>query len=92
MDQQPAQVMVVHRAENGAATGSLVLGIIALVLSWIPVIGLVAFPLGLLAVALGILGWVWSAAKGGLGRAIGGVVCGGLALLFAALVTAALTG
>lgn len=90
-ENQP-QLMVVQKAENGVATAALVVGVVALVLSFVPIIGLVSLPLGLVAVGLGILGWVWAGAKGGLGRAIGGVVCGGVALLVAALWVAAIGG
>lgn len=86
----PVQIIVQQRAENGVATASLVLGVVALVLSWIPILGLVGVPLGLLAIGLGILGWVWAGRRGGLGRAIAGITCGVIALLLAALVTAAL--
>jgi hypothetical protein len=69
---------------SGMATASLVLGIIALVLCWTAFGGLV---LGLLAVVLGIVA-VRRARRGeggGQGRAVAGLVTGGLGLLLGIL-------
>ncbi|SFS65961.1 DUF4352 domain-containing protein [Saccharopolyspora flava] len=43
---------------NGMGTAALVLGIIALLLAWIPLIGFIGFILGALAIVLGIIGIV----------------------------------
>lgn len=53
--------------------GSLVLGIIGLVLSLVPFFGMYALPLTLLAVILGALGMKSLTGKG---MAIGGLICG----------------
>ena len=53
--------------------GSLVLGIIGLVLSLVPFFGMYALPLTLLAVILGALGMK---SLTGRGMAIGGLICG----------------
>lgn len=63
---------------NGLATASLVLGILGLIFSFIPFIGLIAWilaPLGL------VLGLVALSKPTGRGMAIAGAVCSGIALL-----------
>lgn len=63
---------------NGLATASLVLGILALIFVWIPLVGLIAWilaPLGL------VLGLVALSKPTGRGMAIAGTVCSGIALL-----------
>ena len=76
------------RRSNGMGVAALVLGIVALFLSWIPVLGL---GLAVLAVIFGILGL--SKARRGLadnrGMAIAGLVLGGIALLIGLVVTVA---
>lgn len=63
---------------NGLATVSLVLGIIGVVLSFIPIINNGAFVLGVIAVIFGIIGLV---KKGGKGKAIAGLILGILAIV-----------
>lgn len=50
------------RRNNGMAVGSLVCGIIALIVAWIPCINFVAALLALVGLVLGIIGWI-SASK-----------------------------
>lgn len=73
---------------NGLATASMVLGIVALVLTFIPIIGLLAWILAPLALILGFVGM----SKPNLpkGQAIAGVITGGLALLMCLLWASAL--
>lgn len=66
---------------GGMAIASLVLGIIALLLAWIPIIGFISWILAPLALILGFL--ALKGAKRGL--AIGGLITGGLALLICIL-------
>lgn len=65
---QPAPV----QPRNGMGTAALVLGILGLLLAWIPIIGFIGFILGALAIALGIIGIV----RAGKGRATNLVVAG----------------
>ena len=64
------------KQSNGMATVSLVLGIIAIVLSFIPIINNGAFILGIIAIVFGIIGLI---KKGGKGKAIAGLILGVLA-------------
>ncbi len=61
--------------------GSLILGIVGLVLSLIPILGMYALPLTLLAVIFGALGLKSLTGKG---MAIGGLICGLLGSVIAA--------
>lgn len=64
--------------KSGLATASMVLGIIGIVLSFIPIINNVAFVLGILAIIFGIIPLVKKAGKG---KAIAGLVLGILAVV-----------
>ena len=68
---------------NSMGTAAMVLGIIALVLSFIPVIGMISWILAPLAIIFGIIGMnKVGVPKGG---AIAGLVTGGIALLICLL-------
>lgn len=58
--QQPQQGMPAAAPKNGMGTTALVLGIIGILLAWIPIIGFFGFILGALAVVFGIIGVVRS--------------------------------
>ncbi len=66
---------------NGLAITALILGILALLLAWIPIVNFLSLVLGLAAVVLGFMGMRKAAVSGGKGLAIGGIITGGLALL-----------
>ena len=77
--------------KNGLAVAGLVLGILALVFDWIPLINVLAWPLAILALIFGIIGVIGNKPKKGM--AIAAIILGGLsiagyfiayALLFAA--------
>jgi hypothetical protein len=68
---------------NGCGITALVLGIVAVVFSFIPVMGVVAFVLGPLAVLFGIIGATRKFAKKG--AAIAGIVLGILSIVIAAI-------
>lgn len=72
---------------NGKAVAALILGILALLGSWIPFANIVSILMGIAALILGILG-VKAARSGvgGRGLGIGGVVTGGVAIVVSALV------
>ncbi|QDY89113.1 type IV secretion system protein [Arthrobacter sp. UKPF54-2] len=74
---------------NGWGVAALVLGIVAVVFSFIPVMGVVAFVLGPLAVLFGIIGVTRKLAKKG--AAVAGVVLGILSIVIAAIWMAVLS-
>lgn len=79
---------------NGMAIAALVCGILALVLSWIPVVNVLSVILGITAIVAGILG-IRRANLPGLGQkglAIGGLVTGVIALLLSLLILIGLAG
>lgn len=65
---------------NGMAVAALVLGIVGAVFGLIPILGVIAFPLGLLAVVFGFIGRRKSTGKG---MALAGIITGALALVLA---------
>ena len=75
------------------ATGALVLGIIALVLSFIPVVNFLAIPLAVVGIILGALGSKQLQAQGmPTGQATAGLVLSIIALVFAIIFTIACWG
>ena len=64
--------------KSGLATAGLVLGIIGIVLSFIPIINNIAFVLGILALIFGIISLIKHASKG---KAIAGLVLGILSIV-----------
>lgn len=77
---------------NGLATAGLVVGIIAAVFSFIPVIGVVAWGLAPIALVLSLVGLVKSGrAQNGRGKAIAGIVLSVVALIMCILYTALFT-
>ena len=75
-----------QKTGNGFGVAALVLGIIAIVLAFIPVIGVVAFVLGGLALILGIVGVTRKGRPRGM--SIAGLVLGLVSLIVAGIVTA----
>ena len=73
-----------QRPGNGFGVAALVVGIIALLLAWIPVINIGAIVLGVIAVILGILGLRKKFA--GKGMSIAGIVLGALAIIGSVIV------
>ena len=68
--------------KNGLATAGMVLGIIALAIVWIPVLGLAALPVALVGTPLAGVGFARSKRSGvGKGAAIAGLVLGIVALI-----------
>lgn len=75
-------------SSNGLAIAALVCGIFALLLSWIPLINVLALVLGLVAIGCGVAG-IRRAGAPGVGQkglAIGGLVTGILAVLLSLLI------
>ncbi|HEX8200752.1 MAG TPA: hypothetical protein VF590_09710, partial [Isosphaeraceae bacterium] len=74
----PPAVAPVGRRANRLGIASLVLGILALLISWIPILGLAAWPLAGIGIILGIVGIVLAARtrRVGYASAITGTVLG----------------
>ena len=70
---------------SGSAVAALACGLLALALSWVPVLGLAAFPLGTIAMATAFVAFrnLRRTSMAGRGLAVVGVVTGGLGLLIA---------
>jgi len=83
---QPPPAPSAPTQSNGLGVAALVLGIISVVLSFIPLIGLAAFPLGGLAVLLGVIGLFLKGRKRGM--AITGVILGIVSIVVAAIAMA----
>lgn len=66
---------------NGLAIASLVLGIISVLITWIPLIGMLGTVLAVVGLVLGILALQ---KPGGRGMAIAGLVCAGFSLIITA--------
>lgn len=73
---------------NGPAIAAIITGIIALLLSWIPAINLLAIVLGIVALVTGFMGLrnAGTPGVGGKGLAVTGLVTGVLALVISVLV------
>jgi len=72
---------------SGMAIASLVLGILAVMFCWIPVLGLIAWPLCLLGGGFGVaaIGPTGRGVAGGHGLAVAGLVCSAVALVVCVL-------
>ncbi|MGH8933761.1 MAG: DUF4190 domain-containing protein [Egibacteraceae bacterium] len=70
---------------SAIAVMSLTLGLLALLLCWVPVVGMGAFPLGCFAVILALAGLrnIRRANLAGRGLALAGLTTGGIGLLIA---------
>lgn len=84
----PGAAPPAQQGSNGLAIAALVTGIIALLLSWIPVVNVLALVLGIVAVATGVGGVrrTRTAGVGGKGLAVGGLVTGIIAILLSLLI------
>ena len=82
----PAGSSAAHPAANSPATAAMVLGIIAVAISWLPFIVVLGAVAAVLALAFGVVGVRRSTSSGvGRSRAVVGLVTGASALVFAAL-------
>ena len=72
---------------SGMAITSLVMGVLAVMLCWIPVIGVVAWPLCLLGGGFGIaaMGPTGRGVAGGHSLAVSGLICSAVALVVCVL-------
>jgi hypothetical protein len=79
------------RPSNGLAVASMVLGIVGVLLVWIPFIGYLGMICGFVALGLGIPSVVTSRKTGvGMGMAVTGIVLGGLTVILSLLFLVAL--
>lgn len=75
---------------NGMATAGFVLGLLGLLICWIPIVNILGIVLGLLGAVLAAVGLAKSQKVGtGKGLAIAGMILGVLAVLFAILINVA---
>jgi hypothetical protein len=74
----PAPVTNTVPKTNGIAVASMVVGILSLFFSWIPIIGLIGFIGGIVAIILGIIALKKSAGKG---LSIAGIVTGAISVI-----------
>lgn len=74
-----------QKSGGGLAMAALVLGITAIILSFIPLIGFVSYPLAILAIILGFVSLARK--KPGNGQALAGTILGAVALVIAIVVS-----
>jgi molybdopterin/thiamine biosynthesis adenylyltransferase len=89
--QIPSQINVKMKGTSGLGVAALVIGIIAVVSSWVPFLGLVAVPLGMLGILLGGIGFFISLVgkNSGVGLPVAGIVACLVAISVAISVTGA---
>lgn len=86
------EVVYVEKKRNGLATASLVVGIVAIATAWIPFLNVVSMILAVIAIGLGIGGFVMARKRGGMVKTIFGVVLSIAALVLGMSVTSAAVG
>jgi len=84
----PAYTPYGQPAGSGKATASMVLGIIALVFSWMYVAAIVSIPCGIVGLILGVSARRTLPPDRGRGQATAGMVCSIIALVLSALIIA----
>lgn len=69
---------VLQKGVSGFGIAALVIGIIAVLISWVPLLGMIAIPIGLIALLLALIGFIVSLAggKSGVGMPVAGGVVG----------------
>ena len=95
---QPVQVAIampppiMQRGVSGFGIAALVIGIIAALICWIPILGMVAIPIAGIALFLAFIGFLVSLIGGhsGVGMSIAGGVTAAIALIISILMTAGL--
>lgn len=98
VDQQQQQVVVVNvhaqKRTNGLGVAALVLGILACLTAWIPIIGLVSIPVAVLGLVFGGIGFLISLVgrRSSLGMPISGIIICIVALVLQVAVTGGTIG
>jgi hypothetical protein len=85
----PPSAPVPAARSNGFATSGFVVGLIGLVFSFIPFVGVIAWPLVIVGLILAVVGLVLARRRGGRGMAIAGIVVSLLGLLVCIIYVAA---
>ena len=83
------EVVYVEKKRNGLGTAALVLGIIAIATAWVPFLNVVSMILAVIAIGLGIGGFVMARKRGGMVKTIFGVVLSIAALVLGMSVNSA---
>lgn len=91
---QKVLYVAVQNRSNSAATASLVFGVMALLLCWIPIINVIAAILAVCGIFLAFVGFLIALGRdgSGLGFVFGGAILNGIALVPTALVLLAIIG
>ena len=79
MEQPQPQQVVVERKENGLGVAGFVCGLLSAIFSLLPIFFFLSFPLGILGIVFGAIGWGRArkdSARGGKGRSIAGLILG----------------
>lgn len=78
------------RLPKGMSVAALVLGIIAVLNCWLPIVNIIAIVFGIIALVLGIVGMnkAKKGTAGGKGMSIAGIVTGALAIVFSVAISA----
>ena len=82
----PQQIVVVERKGNGLGVAGFVCGLIGAIFGLIPLLFWISFPLGVLGLVFGGIGWRRARRepeRGGKGLAVAGVILGALAIILA---------
>ncbi len=81
--------MAESRSSNGLGIVSLVFGILALLICWVPFVGILAAPLSVLGIFLGVIGLIVGIVVGKweVGTSIAGFILSSLALFFCLCMT-----
>jgi len=81
-------VEVRQRTSNGIGTASLVLGILACLVSWIPFLGILGIPVAIIGIILAVIGLVIGLTRrSSTGGAIAGGIVSGLAIVISVTIT-----
>jgi len=82
MEEQNTNAAPVKKPGNGLGIASLIIGIFAFILSFIPVVNVFGLVLAIVGVTLGIIGLIMAKKKGGSkGLSLTGVILNGLGII-----------
>jgi hypothetical protein len=84
-----SQVEVRQRSSNGLGTASLVLGILACLICWIPFLGMLAIPVAIIGIILAAIGFLLGIFRK---SSKGGAIAGGITCLLAIIISVSVTG
>jgi hypothetical protein len=84
-----SQVEIRQRSSNGLGTASLVLGILACLVCWIPFLGMLAIPVAIIGIILAAIGFLIGIFRK---SSKGGAIAGGITCLLAIVISVSVTG